>query len=167
MCDRPVLWNEHRGNTFSEIKYAMHCDTEEVLDASVRILSRIGFIMKNQETDDLKHTFMVAPRWLVPQGSFHYVLVIKPGGNTQQLLDGKVQSVHLGFRTTIPALRQIHRRICSITDSTLIDKPDESSLFIQLPCGEVIEIAGLPCKFPLRAVMKTVASIAVLSALWL
>ena len=50
---------------------------------------------------------------------------------------------NLTDRTRLNKMNEIHDYICEITNTVIVQKPDESSLFIQLPCGEVIEIAGV------------------------
>lgn len=166
MCDSPILKNDHPGNTYSEIKYALHCDTSEIMEKTIKILEAMGFRIRHQEIDAIRHTFLTAPRQLVSAGSFHYAVVLKAGGNRQTLIDGNVQSVHLGFRTSPSHMERIQKSVCALTNTRLITKPDESSLFIELPCGEVVEIVGRAhdAKFP---IFKTAASILILGAIWM
>ena len=142
-CVRPPLTNAHLGNTLTDVKYAMHCSTPGILNQCVTILEAVGFTVFKRETTGMLHTFMHPPSDFMRNGTFMYVLVVKPGGNNQKLnLDSNVQGVHVGFRTTLDKLEGIRHKVCNLTNTLAVVKPDETSLFIELPCGEVAEVVG-------------------------
>lgn len=161
MCDRPRLTNAHPGQTFSDVKYALHCETLDVLERCVVILRAIGFEVFKRETTGIHHTFMRPPADFMRRGTFQYVLVVKPDGNHQTIRDSAVQGVHLGFRTSNMRVEAIRRRVCELTKTIVIEKPDETSLFIELPCGEVVEVVGRPTDWRDRATRALFSLVAV------
>ena len=168
MCDRPPLTNAHLGNTFSDVKYTLHCASQQVLDKCVDILLAVGFRVGKRETTGMMHTFMFPPRAFMREGTFQYVLVIKPDGNDQRVAYATVQGVHVGFRTTPAHMEEIRRRTCTLTEVVVVKKPDEDSLFLQLPCGEFIEIAGRPRPFlSLKNAARALVTVGASYVIWM
>lgn len=133
----------HLGNTITTIKYAMHCKNEDNYHRTINILKKIGFTIKLKEDDELKHTFLYPPDFFnLSPDSFMFILIIKDDGNNQKLITGKPSiGPHIGFKVKKSVLKYLIE-ITYDEKIMIVNKPDETSLFIELPCGEVIEISG-------------------------
>ena len=141
-CYNKTIKNKHRGNTFSDIKYAIHCKNMYILKKSIEILENIGFKIFKRERYGMYHTFLKPSSKILNSNNFYLVLVIKKGGNNQKVITDKIQGPHLGFKIKNSKIfESIYNKICNITKTILIDKPDEKSLFIDLLCGEIIELS--------------------------
>jgi hypothetical protein len=140
-CKNKTLKNKHNGNSYYPIKYAIHCKNKKKHSLIIEILQKIGFTIFNKETFGLDHTFLKPPKSFNLK-NFYFVIVVKKGGNKQTVKLRNVQGPHIGFRINSKMLfNKIHKSICDLTKTIIIDKPDEYSLFIDLSCGEILEIA--------------------------
>ena len=140
-CKTP-LYNNHFGNTHTFIRYAMHCKTKKILDDTVSVFKKLGFHVK-QENDNFHHTFITPPISICPSGIFTLNLIVKDDGCEEKLQPGIVQGPHLAFLVKNPKIyKKIVNISCNIVKTTLINKPDENSCFIELPCKKVIEFSG-------------------------
>lgn len=152
-CGASKLSNEHRGNTRTAVKYAIHCATPEIHKKTLSILSKIGFELKGQETPynvategSMLHTFLDPPTAFgIPPGMIRLVVVVHPDVNHQTInKTSNVQGPHLGLRVTLDTFKRVAADLttefCDIT--LIVEKPDESSMFIDLGCGEVLELVA-------------------------
>uniref|UniRef100_A0A6C0HU12 Uncharacterized protein n=1 Tax=viral metagenome TaxID=1070528 RepID=A0A6C0HU12_9ZZZZ len=127
-CKRYYLG--HKGNTFTRVKYAMQCSTLSILKKTKKILQELGFKLVKEEKDKFKHTFLTFSSFLI-------ILSIGKS-NTQKLTHPRVGS-HLGFKVS---KKTLHKLSTCKYNSMIVEKPDETSFFIELPCGEVLEFSG-------------------------
>ncbi len=134
----------HLGNTWTKLKYAIHCANYDSLNQTLIILENIGFKVVHRENDTLSHTMLYPPTFIIRyQSEFMIVLSI-----SDKLNDNKIdfkhgrQVSHLGFKVSLKHLNIIRDNLCHIIPILKVDKPDEISLFIQLPCGEVFEFSA-------------------------
>jgi hypothetical protein len=140
---------EHRGNSWTNLKYSMHCSTDENHTNTIEILEKIGFKVIHKETDKDKHTFLDPPEsfGLLP-GTFMFIVIIKEDGNQNKLKKGQGQmGPHFGFRVSKAVLEDLiirlqADRIVENDKMMIVKKPDETTFVIELPCGEVIEFSG-------------------------
>ena len=121
----------HKGNTFTRVKYAMQCKTVSILKKTKKILQELGFKLVKEEQSGFKHAFL----------TFSSFIIILSIGNpkTQKLNHPRVGS-HLGFKVSKTKLRELYQ-FCKYK-SIIVEKPDETSFFIELPCGEILEFSG-------------------------
>ena len=141
-CTTKTLKNKHKGNSFFPIKYAIHCKNISTLQKSIEILENIGFKIFKRERYGMYHTFLKPSSSIIKSNNFYFVLVIKKGGNNQSLKFNKVQGPHLGFKlNSLKTFNTIYKNTCNITKTIIIDKPDERSLFIDLMCGDILELS--------------------------
>ena len=134
---------EHKGNSWTDLKYAMHCIDDTVYTNTVNLLLKIGFTIIHQEKDQDKHTFLYPPEsfGLLP-GTFMFILIIKNDGNNNKLISGQAQmGPHIGFRVNKSVLEDL---IIKMNDEKImiVKKPDETTLAVELPCGEILEFSG-------------------------
>lgn len=127
-CKRYYL--KHKGNTFTKVKYAMQCKTISILKKTKKILQEMGFKLIKEEHTGFKHTFLTFSSFLI------ILSIGKP--NTQKLTHPRVGS-HLGFKVSKKKLHKLYE-FCN--NSMIVEKPDETSFFIKLPCGEILEFSA-------------------------
>ena len=130
----------HKGNTWTRIKYAIQCENIKELQETKRIFQKIGFRVAEEENDTFHHTFLYPPAFI----GKHFMIILSLGKHIFRkkfhVGDARV-GTHLGFKVTPEKRRQMERLLCN-EKIMIVDKPDEISLFIQLPCGEIIEFSG-------------------------
>ena len=141
-CKTKDLYNSHKGNSWFSLKYAIHCKNLRILKKAVKILKKIGFKVLKQEKFGIDHIFLQPPPEILKSQNFMFVLVVSNGGNNHTVKNNIVQAAHIGFKLkSIKTFEDIHKKICNITKTIIINKPDEKSLFVDLLCGEVIEFS--------------------------
>lgn len=122
---------KHKGNTFTRVKYAMQCKTLSILKRTKKILQELGFKLVKEEKTGFKHTFLTFSSFLV---------ILSIGrAKTQKLNHPRVGS-HLGFKVSKKKLYELYK-LCNYK-AIIVKKPDETSFFIELPCGEILEFSG-------------------------
>ena len=62
-------------------------------------------------------------------------------GNQQKISNNYRVGPHLGFKVNKKILNYLYH-LTKKFKTMMVKKPDEISLFIELPCGEVIEFSG-------------------------
>ena len=141
-CKTKDLYNSHKGNSWFSLKYAIHCKNIGVLKKAVEILEKIGFTIIKQEKSGIHHTFLRPSSQILKSKNFMFILVVSNGGNKNTVKNTIVQDAHIGFKlNNIKTFDHIYNKICNITKTVVIDKPDEKSLFVDLLCGEIIEFS--------------------------
>lgn len=128
-CKRYYL--EHKGNTFTRVKYAMQCKTLFILKKTKKLLQELGFKLVKEEHTGFKHTFLTFSSFLIILSIGH--------PKTQKLTHPRVGS-HLGFKVSKKKLHELYQ-FCKY-NAMIVEKPDETSFFIKLPCGEILEFSG-------------------------
>ena len=69
-------------------------------------------------------------------------MIVADDGNQQKLHPGGRQGPHVGFLAKLANLWRMREAVCNITTTSVVRKPDEYSLFVELPCGEVLEFSA-------------------------
>jgi len=140
-CKNKTLKNKHKGNSYFPIKFAIHCRNKIKFKNLLHILKLIGFkIFKKEKTDEF-HTFLLPPSYF-NINNFYLVLVKNKNSNKQTIKFKNKQGPHLGFLIkSKKKLYELYYLLCNKTKTLIVDKPDEISLFIDLICGEIIEIS--------------------------
>lgn len=108
---------------------------------------------------------MAAPKHFTHAGSFHFVLTVSENQSITDTLDPVDR--HVGFRTTHRVLDELRMRICNRVKNLVVEKPDESCLFVLLPCGEVIEITGKYLYSHTATIFRSIATLAAIAAIWI
>ena len=144
-CSSEPLHLTHKGNTFTKVKYAMHCPSHADLEKTLIILSAIGFNVTASEGPPVYHTFVYPPKSFgLDSDAFMFILIVADDGNHQKVntLTGR-QGPHVGFK--LPSTQLLNRTkaaTCSMTQTLQVCKPDEVSLFVEVPCGEELEFSA-------------------------
>ena len=141
------MTNKHKGNSGTLVKYAAHANTMQKLNKSVNILEDLGFVIRLDERGiPPHHVILDQPKWMKPDKSFQYIIIVQEDGNAQRINPtSSRQGCHVGLRiSSSRVLRKLADKFSTKNTACilLINKPDELSMFIQLPCGEVLEISG-------------------------
>lgn len=138
-CIKPIYRSlSHKGNTWTNVKYAIQCTSIINLQKTKHIFQKIGFKVVKEENDKFHHTFLYPPR------SIHFMIILSLGKATMIKGDFRKHSrvgTHLGFKVTRKKRVEMEKILCS-EKTMIVKKPDETSLFLQLPCGEIIEFSG-------------------------
>ena len=140
-CEKKIINHLHKGNSFEKIKYAIHCKDKNIYNLTLNILKNIGFITFKQEKYGMFHTFMNPPKYFHIK-NFYVVIVISKNYNKNKLNYKNLEKPHIGFRVqSIKILNKIYNDLCNLTKTLFVNKPDELSLYIDLKCGEIIELS--------------------------